>query len=106
MERCYVHSKLLEQTRQAVLKIMNEHHLKMYDDKKKTGYRTLVMKEFDSKIQIIFVTGKEDLSEEFIHDITQLEGVVSIWKSVKQKQNAKYLGICVLFGEKKRCIFN
>ena len=29
MERCYVHSKLLEQTRQAVLKIMNEHHLKM-----------------------------------------------------------------------------
>ena len=83
MERCYVHSKILEATRQEVLKIMNVHHLKMYDDKKKTGYRTLVMKEFDGKIQIIFVTGKEVLSEEFISDLTRIESIVSIWQSVK-----------------------
>lgn len=102
MERCYVHSKLLEQTRQAVLKIMNEHHLKMYDDKKKTGYRTLVMKEFDSKIQIIFVTGKEDLSEEFIHDVTQLEGVVSIWQSVKTETKREIFGdMRFIWGEEK-----
>ena len=102
MERCYVHSKLLEQTRQEVLKIMNEHHLKMYDDKKKTGYRTLVMKEFDSKIQIIFVTGKEDLSEEFIHDVTQLEGVVSIWQSVKTETKREVFGdMRFIWGEEK-----
>ena len=102
MERCYVHSKLLEQTRQAVLKIMNEHHLKMYDDKKKTGYRTLVMKEFDSKIQIIFVTGKEDLGEEFIHDVTQLEGVVSIWQSVKTETKREVFGdMRFIWGEEK-----
>ena len=102
MERCYVHSKLLEQTRQEVLKIMNEHHLKMYDDKKKTGYRTLVMKEFDSKIQIIFVTGKEELSEEFIHDVTQLEGVVSIWQSVKTETKREVFGdMRFIWGEEK-----
>ena len=102
MERCYVHSKLLEQTRQEVLKIMNEHHLKMYDDKKKTGYRTLVMKEFDSKIQIIFVTGKEDISEEFIHDVTQLEGVVSIWQSVKTETKREVFGdMRFIWGEEK-----
>ena len=102
MERCYVHSKLLEQTRQEVLKIMNEYHLKMYDDKKKTGYRTLVMKEFDSKIQIIFVTGKEDISEEFIHDVTQLEGVVSIWQSVKTETKREVFGdMRFIWGEEK-----
>lgn len=83
MERCYVHSKVLEATRQEIIKIMNAHHLKMYDDKKKTGYRTLVMKEFDGKIQVIFVTGKEELGQEFITDISNLESVVSIWQSVK-----------------------
>ncbi len=84
------------------LKIMNEHHLKMYDDKKKTGYRTLVMKEFDSKIQIIFVTGKEDISEEFIHDVTQLEGVVSIWQSVKTETKREVFGdMRFIWGEEK-----
>ena len=81
---------------------MNEHHLKMYDDKKKTGYRTLVMKEFDSKIQIIFVTGKEDISEEFIHDVTQLEGVVSIWQSVKTETKREVFGdMRFIWGEEK-----
>ena len=71
-------------------------------DKKKTGYRTLVMKEFDSKIQIIFVTGKEDLSEEFIHDVTQLEGVVSIWQSVKTETKREVFGdMRFIWGEEK-----
>ena len=74
----------------------------MYDDKKKTGYRTLVMKEFDSKIQIIFVTGKEDISEEFIHDVTQLEGVVSIWQSVKTETKREVFGdMRFIWGEEK-----
>ena len=50
MERCYVHSKLLEQTRQEVLKIMNEHHLKMYDDKKKTKHHHTIRKLTNSSI--------------------------------------------------------
>lgn len=102
MERCYVHSKLLESTRQEVLKIMNEHHLKMYDDRKKTGYRTLVMKEFDGKIQIIFVTGKEELSEDFISDLTQLEQVVSIWQSVKTENKREVFGdMRFIWGQEK-----
>lgn len=102
MERCYVHSKLLESTRQEVLKIMNEHHLKMYDDRKKTGFRTLVMKEFDGKIQIIFVTGKEELSEEFISDLTKLEQVVSIWKSVKTENKRELFGdMRFIWGQEK-----
>lgn len=102
MERCYVHSKLLESTRQEVLKIMNEHHLKMYDDRKKTGFRTLVMKEFDGKIQIIFVTGKEELSEAFISDLTQLEQVVSIWQSVKTENKREVFGdMRFIWGQEK-----
>lgn len=102
MERCYVHSKVLESTRQEILKIMNKHHLKMYDDKKKTGFRTLVMKEFDGKIQIIFVTGKEVLSEEFIADLTNLETVVSIWQSVKTDAKRDVFGdMRFIWGEEK-----
>ena len=102
MERCYVHSKVLESTRQEILKIMNMHHLKMYDDKKKTGFRTLVMKEFDGKIQVIFVTGKEELSEEFIADLTNLEQVVSIWQSVKTDTKRDVFGdMRFIWGEEK-----
>ena len=60
------------------------------------------MKEFDSKIQIIFVTGKENLGEEFIHDVTQLEGVVSIWQSVKTETKREVFGdMRFIWGEEK-----
>ena len=45
---------------------------------------------------------KEDLSEEFIHDVTQLEGVVSIWQSVKTETKREVFGdMRFIWGEEK-----
>lgn len=105
VERCFVHSKLLESTRQEVVKILNEHHCKVYDSKLKSGFRNLVMKEFNDRIQIILVTGKDELSGELISELSSLEGVCSLWQSKKTDTTRELFGEMIhLCGEEKMIV--
>ena len=102
VERCFVHSKLLELTRQEVVKILNEHHCKVYDSKTRLGFRNLVMKEFNEKIQIILVTGKDELSEDLISELSSLDCVCSLWQSKKTDTTRELFGEMIhLWGEEK-----
>ena len=102
VERCFVHSKLLESTRQEVVKILNEHHCKVYDSKTRLGFRNLVMKEFNEKIQIILVTGKDELSEDLISELSSLDCVCSLWQSKKTDTTRELFGEMIhLWGEEK-----
>ncbi|EOS62185.1 23S rRNA (uracil-5-)-methyltransferase RumA [Firmicutes bacterium M10-2] len=85
MERCLIHEKGLEQARSQIVDILNQYDQKAYSKKEECGYRTLVMKEFDRKIQVILVTGKMMIEKEIINQIMKIDNVVSLWQSVKTK---------------------
>lgn len=86
MERCLIHEKGLEQARSQIVEILNQYDQKAYSKKDESGYRTLVMKEFDQKIQVILVTGEMAIKKEIVDEIVQIDNVVSLWQSVKTKE--------------------
>lgn len=105
VERCFVHSKLLESTRQEVVKVLNEYHCRVYDSKTKSGFKNLVMKEFNDQIQIILVTGNDELSDELISDLSSLDGVCSLWQSKKTDTTRELFGEMIhLWGEEKMVV--
>ncbi|MBP3852212.1 MAG: 23S rRNA (uracil(1939)-C(5))-methyltransferase RlmD [Erysipelotrichaceae bacterium] len=84
VRRCFIHSKLLEQTRQRIVELMNEFVPE--------GFKTLVLKELDEKIQIIFVTKRIDIPSTLIEQCARLEGVVSIWQNIKETDSHETFG--------------
>ena len=92
MEHCIVHSKVLETTRKQIVESCQKHKCKVYDKRLESGFQTLVCKEFNGNIQVIFVTGKNTLSDEFIDDILDIEPVTSIWQSIKVKDSIDVFG--------------
>lgn len=94
IERCYIHAKILEKTRQEVVEIFEE-----FDT---SHFKTLVMKEYDEKIQMILVTEVGSIDAELIKKLSQLENVVSIWQSIKMDESIDVFGKTMihLYGDK------
>ncbi len=92
IDRCLIHSKVLEMTRQKIVEICNQYQCKPYHKKTKQGYRTLVLKEFDQKVQVIFVTGKETIPVDMIKEIESIDTVCSIWQSIKLDDQVHVFG--------------
>lgn len=101
MERCFTHSKHIERVRKEIGEIIQNE--KAYDKKLKRGFRTLVLKEFDEKVQIIFVTGNNKVPSRIVDACSKIENVVSIWQSVKTEMNNEVYGkqMIHLFGDEK-----
>ncbi len=99
LERCFTHAKHVERVRQEVEKIVKDE--KLYDKRNKEGYRTLVIKEFDEKVQIIFITGKNRIKQSIVEECAKIEGVVSIWQSQKIEKTMDLYGkrMFHLFGQ-------
>jgi 23S rRNA (uracil-5-)-methyltransferase RumA len=89
LDRCLIHSQTLEKTRTEIMDILNKHGMQAYAKGRRGGLKTLVMKEFDGKVQVVLVTylGQE-ISPELAADIMNLEPVVSLWQSIKQNQES------------------
>ena len=96
-----MHQKGLEKTRQALEQILNVYSIQAYDFHEETGLRTVVIKEFEEKIQIILITGQDTLNSDMIKEISQLDNVVSIWQSIKTDKNVDIYGkeMRLLFGK-------
>lgn len=92
MDRCFIHSKHIERVRHEVLDILNEFNAKPYNKTFQTGYRTLVIKEFNEQLQVILVTGKDKISDELIERLANIEGVDSLWQSIKLDDNIDVFG--------------
>lgn len=95
MSGCLMQSKRINGLLVKLETLMNEMHLKPYDDLKKKGVRFLTVREFDNGLQLIFVTGTDRLPERFIESVSQIEEVASIYLTVNttRKQDfelAKY----------------
>lgn len=90
MEHCFTHSKQIERVRNEIEEILKNE--KPYDKKMKRGYRSLILKEFDNQIQVIFVTGNNAVLSRIVEAVSKIEGVVSIWQSIKTDMNPDVFG--------------
>lgn len=99
--RCIVHQKGLEQTRQMLESIFNTYSMQAYDFQAESGLRTVVIKEFEEKIQVILVTGQDILDAAMLKEISQLEHVVSLWQSMKTDNSVDIYGkeMRLLYGQ-------
>lgn len=102
MDRCFTHAKQIENVRIEIEKIVQDE--KLYDKKLKRGYRTLVLKEFDGKIQVIFVTGNNAVPKRIVDACSEIENVVSIWQSVKTDTNVEIFGDVMIHLYGTKCI--
>ena len=83
MDRCIIHDKELERVRVRMVEILNEYGAKAYTRKDGSGYRALIMKCFDHKVQVILVTSKMTIDQSLLDAIMEIDGVVSLWQSIK-----------------------
>ena len=89
LERCYVHSKVLEKVRAEIVEIMNRYDAQSYNKKKTQGFRSLVLKELDGKVQVVFVTDLIKMDDRIVQDVMELDEVVSVWQNMKRDQESE-----------------
>lgn len=105
IDRCFVHSKHIERAIKDVLEILNKYNCRSYSQKYHEGIRTLVIKEFNEKLQIILVTGKGRLEEPIVRELSQIEGLYSLWQSIKLDDGIDVFGKHMLHLGLERNIF-
>ena len=89
VDRCFVHSKILERVRAQVVEIMNRYDAQSYNKKKTQGFRNLVLKEMDGKVQVVFVTDLIKMDERIVNDVIQIDEVVSVWQNMKRDNESE-----------------
>lgn len=97
LERCIIHSKKLEQVRHDVTGLIQKYGLKPAFKDSPNGLQTLVLKEFDDQVHVVFVTGDMVIPQPLIDEILEtVPNAVSVWQSIKDLKDPEY----ELFGKK------
>ena len=86
ISHCPAHTTELEETRIAVLDVLNRHHLKAFDAKTKKGIRYIVLRTIQGNSQLTLVTGNDLLSAECIHDLMTIPGMKSLSRSTNTRR--------------------
>ena len=89
LERCYIHSKVLEKVRTEIIDIMNKYEAQSYNKKKTQGFRSLVLKEMNEQVQVVFVTDLVKMDERIAQEVMEIEEVVSVWQNMKRDQESE-----------------
>lgn len=87
IQDCVIHSKTLEKVRKEVMEILRANDMKAWTRNRRGGLRTLVMKEFGDKVQVILVTDPMDVDPKIVDQIGALPEVVSLWQSIKTERD-------------------
>ncbi len=82
VDHCLIHEEGLEEIRIKILDVLNKHHMKAFDFKKKMGLRTLIVRGFAGKYQCCIVSGQDRFSQALIDDLMAIDGLHSLWQSV------------------------
>ena len=91
IERCLIHSKKLEAVRAALMELLQNYDLKPAGEENPEGLKTLVLKEFDDKVHVVFVTGKMELPDDLVAKILEtIPDAASVWQSVKESEDPDY----------------
>ena len=75
IDRCMIHEKKIEEVRSQLLALMNQYEVE--------GFKQLVIKDFNQKVQVLFITEDVSISSDFIAACSQIEGLVSLWQNIK-----------------------
>ena len=90
MSDCYVQNKVINSVLKMLEKIFEEHRLSDYNDRFKTGLRFLIAREFDHKIQLIFITGRNGIKERALEAIAKIKQVESVYVSVNTSKYQEF----------------
>lgn len=96
LERCIIHSKMLEQVRQELNKHIGNSNLKPVSQDNSNGLLTLVLKQFDDKVHVALVTTNLQIPQDLVSDILSIPHVASVWQSVKEPDDPSH----ELFGKR------
>ncbi len=96
LDRCIIHSKKLEKVRQELIPLIQKAGLKPAVNDQ-PGLKTLVLKEFDGKVHVVFVTTPMEIPQSLVDEILEtLPEVASVWQSIKEPYDPDF----ELFGKK------
>lgn len=90
MTKCFKQHPLINETLVKLEKLLTENNCKVYNDKFKTGLRFIKVKLIDNKIQLVFITGRDGLSEELVKKISELPSVSSIYMSINTSKYQEF----------------
>ncbi len=93
VNHCIIHDPKLEAMRKAVLEVLNQQNVSVYEKGKREGLRFLVLRILNQQIQCTLVTSQYTISKEVIDALRQLD-LVSVHQSINT--SAKGAEIIVL----------
>ncbi len=97
LDRCIIHSKKLEHVRAALMPLIQQAGLKPFTKDHPEGLMTLVLKEFDGKVHVVFVTTEMEIPQSLVDQILEtIPETASVWQSIKEPDDPGY----ELFGQK------
>ncbi len=91
MRDCPMQSKKINTVLKELEEIMNDMHLRSYDELKRKGIRFLTVREFDNGMQLIFVTGNDKLPDRTLEAITKIPGVASVIVTVNTSRKQEFV---------------
>ncbi len=103
MDQCVTQNPLINECLQQIEDILNDCHVRDYNEKFKKGLRFIRMRLIDNQIQILFVTGNDGIKEEAVKRISQIPIVKAIWYTINtaRYQDFDKKGYTLLYGDSK-----
>ena len=84
---CPAHDPALESFRKKILKVLNRHQMKAYDNRSRRGIRGLMIRVLDETAHVTLITGKESIPQEVIDDLMNIDGLKGVHQSVNTEKN-------------------
>ncbi|MCD7840244.1 MAG: 23S rRNA (uracil(1939)-C(5))-methyltransferase RlmD [Erysipelotrichaceae bacterium] len=103
MDQCVTQNPIINECLQQVEDILNDCHVRDYNEKFKKGLRFIRMRLIGGQIQILFVTGNDGIKDEAVKRISQIPIVKAIWYTINtaRYQDFDKKGYTKLYGDSK-----
>lgn len=88
INKCIIHSELLEEIKDKVLFILNKYELSAYDKKTKKGLRYLVLREIGKRAHMCLITGEDKIDEALVKELCDIKELVSIYHCINTSKNS------------------
>lgn len=100
MQDCQLQSECINETLKKILVILNNHKLRDFHDKFKTGLRFIEMREVDNRVAVVIICGKDGIDKKVLEEISKIDTVAGIHYSVNttRYQDFKLQGYTKAYG--------
>lgn len=100
LTNCFKHDRRINACLKQLEGILNKRRCRTYSDKTKQGLRFLKIKVVNDQIQLVFITGKDGLTNEVIEDIKTIKDVKGLFVSTNTSryQDFEEVGYTKVYG--------